>query len=128
METATEYVVEMEDRPGTLADLLEVLANAGVNIEGFGGSACEGRGTVAFVADNSARAAQALQEAGLSFSTHESLLLNIANEPGAGARVARAMANEGVNLTGGYATLRGQVVLRPDNRTRAEEVARRLGV
>ena len=35
MATATEFKVTMENRPGTLAELMEALGGAGINIDGI---------------------------------------------------------------------------------------------
>jgi hypothetical protein len=128
MATATEFAVELEDRPGTLAELLELLGNAGVNVEGFGGAAVGSKAMLQFITDNPERATSVLDTAGRAYSKREVLLLTIANQPGAGARVARAFADEGINITGGYVTFSGQVAFATDNQTKAAEVAGRLGV
>ncbi len=43
---AKDLTVILEDRPGTLADMGEALGKAGINIDGWGGIPCEGRGVI----------------------------------------------------------------------------------
>jgi hypothetical protein len=128
MATATEFSVTLENRPGTLADLMEALGNADVNVEGLQGMPCGGEGIVHFVTNNPSRAEQALRAASIPYTTRQVLLLNIPNQPGAGGRVARAMADAGVNVDGSYVTFGGQVVIGVDNLAQAQEVAGTLGV
>ncbi len=118
----------MENRPGTFADVMEVLGKANVNVEGLQGMPCAGQGVGQFVTNNADGAARALGAAGIQHTTRQVLLLNIPNKPGEGARVARALASAGVNIDGVYVTFGGQVVLGVDKLADAQEVARKLGM
>jgi hypothetical protein len=128
MATATEFTVTLENRPGTLAGLSEALGSAGINIDGLQGMPCEGRGAIQLVANDPDGAAQALDGAGIQHTTREVLLLNLVNEPGALARVTRAMADAGINIDAVYVTMGQGVVLGVDNLSSAQQVASELGV
>jgi hypothetical protein len=114
----------MENRPGTFADVMEALGKANVNVEGLQGMPCAGQGVGQFVTNNADGAARALGAAGIQHTTRQVLLLTIPNRPGEGGRVARALANAGVNVDGVYAR---RVVLGVDV-GRRPEVARKLGM
>ena len=43
---ATEITLTLENKPGTLAATLDVLAEAGINLNGILGIICEGQGIV----------------------------------------------------------------------------------
>jgi hypothetical protein len=128
MARETEFTVTLENRPGTLADLMETLGNAGVNVGGLQGMPCAGQGMVQFVTNNPNGTERALQAAGIQYQTSQVLLLTIPNQPGAGGRVARAIAEAGINIEAAYVTMGGQVVIGVDNLAGAEEVASNLGV
>ena len=63
---AKNLTVILENRPGTLADLGEVLGEAGINIEGLCGSPCEGRGVIQILVEDSDNARQVLKGAGIT--------------------------------------------------------------
>jgi hypothetical protein len=128
MATATEFTVTLENRPGTLAELSEALGNAGINIDGLQGMPCEGRGVIQLVTNDPNGAAQALDGAGIQYTSRDVLLLNLVNEPGALARVTRAMADAGINVNAVYVTMGQGVVMGVDNLSAAQQVASELGV
>ncbi|MFX1512454.1 MAG: ACT domain-containing protein [Promethearchaeota archaeon] len=73
--------VILEDRPGTLADLCEVLGRVGINIEGLCGIPCEGKGIAHILVEDAAAARSTLEEAGFEVSAERDvLLLNIENK------------------------------------------------
>jgi len=125
---ATEFVVTVENRPGTLGDIAQALGNAGVNIEGIQGMPCEGWGVIHMMVNNDEGAQKALDAAGVRYTTREVLLLNLPNEPDALGRVARTMGQAQINIDAVYSTASGQVVLGVDDLTGAQEVASNLGV
>ena len=51
----TEFVVQMENRPGRLASLTEALAAFGVNIEALAAYGHDGEGTVRLIVDEQPR-------------------------------------------------------------------------
>ena len=62
---AIDFKLLLEDRPGTLADLLEPLGKAGVNVEGICGFPCEGRGIIHLLVGDPSAARAALAGAGI---------------------------------------------------------------
>lgn len=91
------FTTQMENTPGQLARLCDVLGARGVNLVvcGVGHGAT---GTIAFIADDEATARTALQDAGIEYTENESLTVRMQNVPGAGADVFRKLADAGVNL------------------------------
>ena len=128
MATATEFKVTLENRPGTLATLMEALGKANVNVEGLQGMDSGGKGVVQFVTNNPDAAGRALSAAGIQYTTRQVLLVTIPNRPGEGGRAARALADAGINVDGVYITFAGQVVLGVDKLAEAQAVASKLGV
>ena len=112
-----DLTVQLEDRPGTLADLGEALGNAGVNIEGIAGFAVAGIGGLVhlLVADAGA-ARSALEGAGIPIESEaDVVLVDVKDEPGELGRIARRVAEAGANLTAGYLATNTRLVLLTDD-------------
>ncbi|HET7868939.1 MAG TPA: ACT domain-containing protein [Actinomycetota bacterium] len=122
---AKDLTVSLEDRPGTLADLGEALGNAGVNIEGICGIGMEGRGIIHVLVEDAAAARKALEGAGIKVEGEADPMLaevaGSADTPGELGRMARAIANAGVNIQAMYiATHDRGVIVTTDNATAAK--------
>ena len=98
----TEFVVHMDNRPGMLASLTEVLAGAGVNIEALAAFGFDGEGVVRLVVDDATLARRALREAGLAAEEKQVLTTYLPHSPGQLASVARKLADSGVNIDAVY--------------------------
>jgi hypothetical protein len=125
---ATEFSVSLQDRPGTLAQLGSALGNARVNIEAILGIAREGQGRIQFVANDRERAAQALSDAGIPYTTREVVIVRVLDEPGTLGDVALVMAKADINIDSVYVTTRGHVVLGVDDVAGAVHVAASMAV
>ncbi|HEY7565037.1 MAG TPA: ACT domain-containing protein [Acidimicrobiia bacterium] len=98
----TEFVVRMDNRPGRLAALTEVLANAGVNIEALTAFGYDGEGIVRLIVDEPEAARRTLRDAGLATEEHQVLTTFLSHRPGQLAGVARKLADSGVNIDAVY--------------------------
>jgi hypothetical protein len=98
----TEFVVRMDNAPGRLASLTELLAEAGVNIEALAAFGLDGEGVIRLIVDNAAAARRLMREAGLVIEEHEVLTTFLENTPGQLAGVARRLADSGVNIEAVY--------------------------
>ena len=113
--------VTLENRPGTLADLSEVLGKAGVNIEGIAGFTREVKGSedrefVTHVAhilvDDATPAKRALINAGIKIEDErEALVIDIRDRPGELAMVTRRLSEAGINIEFFYSATRTRMVL-----------------
>ncbi|MFO8006152.1 MAG: amino acid-binding protein [Candidatus Brocadiia bacterium] len=99
MERTEQLSVNMANETGQLASLARVLADAGVNIIAASVHDCTEAGTVRLVADDVAGAADALTAAGMSFVRSPVLVADLPHEVGALAGMARALADEGINIS-----------------------------
>ncbi len=98
----TEFVVRMDNRPGMLASLTEILAAAGVNIEALAAFGLDGDGIVRLVVDDAGLARRALRESGLVSDERTVLTTFLPHTPGQLAQVARRLADSGVNIDAVY--------------------------
>lgn len=125
---ATQFSVWLEDHPGTLAVLSDAMAKNAVNIVAIHAAPCPDKGMVQFVTNHPDAAMEALSYADLDYTSREVLLLTLVNEPGALARLARALADAAININALYITMTGQIVLDASDLRKAQEILMGLGI
>jgi hypothetical protein len=124
----TELSVVIEDRPGALAALCDVLGDAGVNIQAIQGVSHAGWSIVHLVPRDPERAAAALAEASIPCTAREVLIVRVLDEPGTLGQVAFVMSRAGINIDSVYVTTDGDIVLGVDDLPGAIQVAGGLAV
>jgi hypothetical protein len=100
-----QLTVSLENRPGTLAHMAKVLADAKVNIVALLNSTAGAQGSAQVVVDNVNKAKKALGGAGLAYTEGTLEQFEMANKPGALAELAGKLAKKGVNIDCAYATV-----------------------
>lgn len=96
-----DLTVNLENTPGTLAQLGEALGNAGINIEGVCGMAGAGGGAseVHILVQSAQMARAALEEVNItSGAEREVEVVSIIDQPGEMGRHLRKIAEAGVNV------------------------------
>ena len=112
--------VKLENRPGTLAELGELLGKAGVNIEGMCGP-CEGAEVIHVLVDDAKAAKAALKEAGIEvLAKNKVLVLDVKDEPGVLGGVCRKLSDAGVNIEFFYVATATRIVLGVDDLEKAK--------
>ena len=115
-----DLTIFLDDRPGTLADMGEALGEAGVNIEGASGFPCEGKGVGHILIEDASKARRVLEEAGIEVGEErEVLVLEVKDQPGELGRMARSIANAGVNINLIYIASNTRIVLGADDLDKA---------
>ena len=97
---ANQFVVELKNNPGAMADLAEELAARGVDLRAIGGGGLGNSGHVIMTTADDATTKQILDAGGYSYVEGESIIAEVDDKPGGMARVARALADAGVNIHG----------------------------
>ena len=111
-----DVTVELVNRPGTIADMGEAAAGAGINISGVCGFPCEGVGVLHVLVDNPEGAASAFESAGLTVrGQREVLVVDVEDEVGELGSVARRFADAGVNVDLVYLATATRLVLGVDD-------------
>ncbi len=105
MAKVKQLTVALENRPGALAQMAQILADAKINVVALLGSTAGTQGSAQVVVDDIRKAKKALDKAGMSYTegTLEQFELN--NKPGALAEVAGKLAKKGMNIDSAYATM-----------------------
>jgi len=93
-----EIMVVTQNRPGLLADISEILAKHGINIETIDADEMHDTAVVELTVDHYDEALQQLRDAGFHAVTEDALLVCLKDEPGALARVARRFKEANIDL------------------------------
>ena len=118
-------IIVARNEVGVLADITRALADAGINIETISAEAAlQEKGAITLTTNDYDKALRVLTRAGFKTLSDDSLVLRLADEPGALAKVAERFKSAGVNIQslhiierkGGH-TL---VALAADDRAKAE--------
>lgn len=111
-----DIAVELENRPGTIAELGEAAANAGINLDGICGFPSEGIGVVHVLVDDPAAARDAFTEAGITVrDEREVLVADVTDRPGELGELTRRLADGGVNVDLIYLATDTRLVLGVDD-------------
>lgn len=98
----TEFTIQLSNRPGQLAGLAKMLADAGVNIEALAAFGVEDLGVVRVLVDDPHAAREVLKEGGLVAQEREVITTIISHEPGTLAQLTQSLADADVNIDGLY--------------------------
>ena len=117
--------IELEDRPGALAEMGEALGRAGVSVEGGGVFVANGVGVAHFLFADGRAAREALAAAGIRVvEENEVVTLRLRQEePGQLGKIARRMAAAGVNIRVQYSDHDHQLILVVDDPERGRQVS-----
>ena len=121
-----DIAIELENRPGALAEMGEVLGRAGVSIEGGGAFVIGGTGLAHFLFDDARAARAALEAAGIRVIAERDVIVQRLNQaiPGQLGALTRRMAGAGVNIEVLYSDHDHRLILVVDDVAKAEGVAR----
>ena len=125
--------VFIENKPGRLADITEVLANADVDIRAISVADTSDFGILRVIVDRPKEAVLALREHGMTVSLTNVLAVGFTDEKGAFSKVIRVLANGGIDVEYIYAFVsrdkgKAYVIIRTDKSARAAEVLTQHGV
>ena len=108
-----DLAIDLDDRPGALADLGEALGRAGVSIEGGGAWVVGGRSVAHFLFADGAAARAALEAAGIRVLAEREVIVQRLQQavPGQLGELTRRMADAGVNIEVLYSDHEHQLIL-----------------
>lgn len=97
-----QLTVVLENHPGTLAAVCSCLAKKEINILAFSLAEMIDTGELRVVVNNPQKAKALLEEQGYDVLESEVLVVEMANEPGVMAQIARRLAKGKVNIEYAY--------------------------
>ncbi|GAB3965271.1 hypothetical protein GCM10029978_027630 [Actinoallomurus acanthiterrae] len=95
-----DLTIELDDRPGALAEMGEALGAAGASVEGGGAWSVDGRGVAHFLFHDGEAATTALEQAGIKVVACRKVVARRLDQdkPGQLGAITRALATAGVNI------------------------------
>ncbi len=128
-----QLAVFLENKPGRLASVADVLSKAGVNIRALSVAETKDYGVVRLIPDDPLKAKDALVKEGYAVIETEVLAVEVPDKPGGLAQVTALLAKEGINIEYTYASVirvqdKAIVILQVDDRERASETLRKAQV
>jgi len=120
-----DLAIQLEHRPGALAELGEALGRAGVSLEGGGGFVFGENAIVHFLVEDAAAARRALEAAGITVLADREVLVQRLrqDQPGQLGLLARHMASAGVNIEVVYSDHQNQLILVVDDYEKGRAVS-----
>lgn len=110
--TADLAVTLDEDHPGTLAKAIGCVSGNGINIEGY----AEIGGMVHILAEDLRATHRCLEQSGFRIIQEQRVVLvPVADEPGAAARVFQRIAEAHINVRYSYLATRNRLVISADD-------------
>ena len=97
---ANQFVVQLKNVPGAMAILAEELASRGVDLRAIGGGGLGNSGHVIMTTADDDTTKQVLDEGAYEYVEGESIIAEVDDKPGGMARIARELADAGVNIHG----------------------------
>jgi hypothetical protein len=96
----TQFIVQLENRPGALAELARALGNRGVNIDHVAGGGAGTIGYAAFSTDDDEAARAVLATSGHEYTEGASFVVDLPDRPGGLADVTEKLADAGMSIHG----------------------------
>jgi hypothetical protein len=96
-----EFLINLEDKPGAMAECCEAIGDAGINILAGAGIASS-NAAVVIVTDNADGTAAVLTEIGVVYSMRRLETVVLHHEPGSLGVFTRSLAENGINLQSLY--------------------------
>ena len=120
-----DLAVALDNRPGALAEMGDVLGRAGVSIEGGGAFVVNGLGVAHFLFNDGDTARNALEAAGITVLREREVLVQRLSqaEPGQLGKITRRMAEAGVNIEVLYSDHDHQLILVVDDFEKGQAVS-----
>ncbi len=120
-----DVAIALDHRPGALADLGEALGRAGISVEGGEVFAIDGAAVAHFLFVDDAPTGRVLAEAGFRvLAEREVVTVRLRqSEPGQLGKIARRMADAGLNIEVQYSDHDNQLILVVDDLERGRAVA-----
>ncbi|MDR1630309.1 MAG: ACT domain-containing protein [Oscillospiraceae bacterium] len=123
----------VENKPGRLADITEILAKNDVDIRALSIADTTDYGVLRLIVNEPEKAQAALKEAGVTVSVTNVLGVCVSDTPGAFAKATRAIADAGITLEYAYAFITPEkgsafVILRVGDKEKAAAVLGEAGI
>jgi hypothetical protein len=103
--TQREFVIPLQNKPGTVAEIASSLGKANVNILGFLVEAQGDFGVARILTSDPAKTEGWLKQTNRLYHANDVITVNVPNNPGELGRIASKLAASGVNINAAYPTI-----------------------
>ncbi len=104
MAKVTQLVIQVANKPGSMAHICSELAKVAVNITGIMASQDEKEG-IRLVAAPHATAKKVLDDLNIPYREEDAVALRLSDRPGALGKVTRKLADKGINIQYAYGSI-----------------------
>ena len=120
-----QFEISVNNRPGEIAKVTDILASNGINIMAIASERCENP-IIRVVTDDELSTRNALTKANMKFREHELTVLELMDRPGELSKMAKKLAKAGINVESIHILSKGtsttSVALVTDNHKKTSEV------
>jgi len=92
------FIIELENRPGSLASVAEAIAQRGINITSISGATVGNQGSVAILTNDEGGTRSALEAGSFAYREIGLVSAKLEDKPGTLAAAPRRLADAGVNV------------------------------
>lgn len=121
-----QFEIYVQNRPGEVAWIAEILAKNSVNIRGISTDLGSNRPMIRVITDDENSARSALKNAGLEFSERDVLVVSLSDRPGELSKLTKKLARAGINIESifilGARTPKEEIAIGVDQPEKAAEV------
>jgi hypothetical protein len=105
MKTVKEISIKLQNKPGALSDISELLGANGINMLALTVRTVKAEGTLNFICNEPARAVGVLESAGYPSAVQEILAAEAPHHPGGLSAILRPLKRAGINVEYLYACI-----------------------
>ena len=98
MNTINQICAFMENKPGQIVGILQILSAGGINLRALNVSETEDYGVLRFIADDHEKAFALLKENGYIASKAQVAAIEVTDEPGGLEKLLATLATDGVDI------------------------------
>ncbi|MFN3383955.1 MAG: ACT domain-containing protein [Archaeoglobaceae archaeon] len=124
--------VFVENKPGRLSAVTEVLFGKGINLRAFMIADAGDFGIIRMVVDKTDEAYKALKEAGFTVAVNEVLAVEVEDRPGELFKISKALGDAGVNIEYVYAFTsekhKALIIFRVSDNEKAKQILEKMGI
>lgn len=92
------FIIELSNRPGSLASITEEIAQRGINITNVVGATCGGSGSLGLITNDEAGTKTILDSGSITYRQIDLVSIALEDKPGTLAAAAKSLADAGVNI------------------------------
>ena len=131
--TINQISVFLENKPGTLSQLIHLLADNNIDLLALSIAESRDYGILRIIVDRPAETAELLKDSGIPFAENDVLAVKVNDTPGSLTNILAVLADNGISLAYSYAFFsrtngKAFIVLRVDDNDAAEKILNDSGI